>query len=272
MRGFWLPIGLRAAAIFTCGLLLVGAGRYVKRHIHFQDHIEEARAEARAEARLAAVSAADAAAEAASNAVRASDMAVKAGVDAGLGGRVAQLGALASLAGVSRSKAVPPDFVFDGKRVGSLVRLKGAREARDTRARFTLVVRLEQGRQAAGCDLAPVRPDNFDLDAGFRCAGSGDASLVPVGSVTFEPGGATRAIKASTRMAEELATGDPFSIDADLTGPMSLLVNGKDGERVRLRSDSQGTALVVHDDQGRAVVRMQAGKDGFAIVVDTTGH
>jgi len=122
------------------------------------------------------------------------------------------------------------------------------------------------------CDIAPVQPDNFDLDKGFRCVARAEPELAKVGAVRFQPSGGTHAILASKATAAELSKGDPFAIDADLNGPMNLTLNGEDGERVRLRSDSQNTALVVHDAEGKAVVRMQAGKDGFSITVDTTGR
>jgi len=261
MRGFWLPIGLRAAAVFAIGMTLYGLGRYLKHHTHFHGHDDGSQPEV-----------ALAAEDARMNAMRAAEHALEASVNAGLAAKSAKLGAMSSLAGFSRSKSMPPDFILDGARVGSLVRLKGGRDARDTRAHFVLGVRLDPGRKAAGCDLVPMNPDDFELDQGFRCASVGETGLVTVGSVEFEPGGTTRAIRGSTRMAEELAKGDPFAIDADLTGPMNLMVNGKGGERVRLQSDSQHAALVVHDERGKEVVRMQAGKDGFAIIVDTTGH
>jgi hypothetical protein len=280
MRGFWLPIGLRAAAIFIIGLALYTGFRHLTRHVHVDSEHDVRVAEQAAEA---AHSAADAAAKGVEADMAALDAQMKAmrvdldaahasgqATKASLGAKAAGIGALATLAGMSRSKAVPPDFVFDGHRIGSLIRFKGARAGQDTPARFQLAVRLDAGRAAVACDVAPVTPDNFELDQGFRCVSEGESGLVPVGTVRFEPAGVTRAIKASPRMAGDLAKGDPFAIDADLSGPMSLVVNGKDGERVRLRSDSQNTAIVVHDDQGREVVKLQAGKKGFAIVVDTT--
>lgn len=269
MRGFWLPIGLRAAAIFAFGMLIYAGGRFLKSHTHFRHHpapevvISSEAAQAADQARL--------------NAVAAGGNAVQAAVNAGLRARLAdkallRLGALSSLAGVGRTGSTPPDFRMDGTRIGSLIHFHGSRAKADTPAEFALVVRLDKGRQASACDLAPVQPDDFELDRGFRCAAAGETALVRVGSVRFEPTGGTRAVKASSRMAQELAKGDPFRMDADLTGPLNLVVNGKGGDLVRLQSDSQNTALVVRDDQGKEVVRMQAGKDGFSISVDTTGH
>ena len=128
------------------------------------------------------------------------------------------------------------------------------------------------GAAAVSCDVAPVQPDNFDLDKGFRCVARGEPDLAKVGAVRFQPSGGTRAIFASTATAADLSKGEPFAIDADLSGPMKLTVKGEDGERVKLQSDSQNTALVVHDAEGNAVVRLQAGKNGFSITVDTTGR
>jgi hypothetical protein len=268
MRGFWLPIGLRAAAIFSFGMLVYAGGRYLKSHTHFdaldERHpaVEVAAAHARA-------------AEAQVNAVAATERAIEASVSADRHARLAQklsrLGALSELAGI-RADVAPPDFILDGRKVGSLVRFQGSRGTRDTRADFSVVVQLVPGAGAVACDIAPVQPDNFDLDKGFRCVARAESELAKVGAVRFQPSGGTHAILASKATAAELSKGDPFAIDADLTGPMNLTVNGEDGERVRLRSDSQNTALVVHDAEGNAVVRMRAGKDGFSITVDTTGR
>ena len=269
MRGFWLPIGLRAAAIFAFGMLLYAGGHFLKSHTHF-DALDDHNA-------MADVAAAHAHAAAAQvNAVAATQRAVEASVSADRNARLAEklsrLGALQNLSGVVRSKVQPPDFVLDGRKAGSLVRFQGSRDVRDTRANLSVVVQLMPGTRAAPCDIVPVEPDNFDIEKGFRCVVRGEPGLEKVGAVRFQPAGGTRAILASTATAAELAKGEPFAIDADLTGPMNLTVNGEDGERVQLKSDSQNTALVVHDGAGNAVVRMQAGKDGFSITVDTTGR
>jgi hypothetical protein len=272
MRGFWLPIGLRAAAIFALGMLVYAGGRYLKNHTHFDAIDANA---GTVDVAVAHAEVARHAAEAHANAVRATERAVEASVSADRNARLAEklsrLGALQNLSGVVHSKVQPPDFVLDGRKVGSLVRFQGRRDARDARADLAVVVQLMPGTRAAPCDIVPVQPDDFDLEKGFRCVGSGEPELEKVGAVSFQPGG-TRAILASKAAAAELAKGDPFAIDADLTGPMNLTVNGEDGERVQFRSDSQNTALVVHDGAGNAVVRMQAGKSGFSITVDTTGR
>jgi hypothetical protein len=268
VRRFWLPIGLRAAAIFAFGMLVYAGGRYLKNHTHFDaldaghPAVEVAAAHARA-------------AEAQVNAVAATQRAIEVSVAADRHARVAQhvsrLGALSSLAGI-QAAVTPPDFVLDGRKVGSLVRLHGSRGTRDTRADFSVVVQLVPGAGTVSCDIVPVQPDDFDLDKGFRCAAPAEPELAKVGAVRFQPGGGTHAILASKATAAELSKGEPFAIDADLTGPMKLTVNGEDGERVKLQADSQHTALVVHDAEGKAVVRMQAGKGGFSITVDTTGR
>jgi hypothetical protein len=273
MRGFWLPIGLRAAAIFVLGMLVYAGGRYLKHHTHF-DAID-AHGDA-VEVAVAQAQAAQSAAEAEVNAARATERAIAASVSADRNARLAEklsrLGALQNLSGVVRSKVRPPDFVLDGRKVGSLVRFQGSRATPDARADLSVVVQMVPGIRATPCDIVPVEPDNFDLQKGFRCVVTGEPGLEKVGAVRFQPDGGTRAILASKATAAELAKGEPFAIDADLTGPMQLTVNGEDGERVQLKSDSQNTALVVHDGAGNAVVRMQAGKNGFSITVDTTGR
>jgi hypothetical protein len=267
MRGFWLPIGLRAAAIFALGMLVYVGGRHLKNHTHF-DALDAGHAAVDVAAAHAHVAAAQV------DAVAATERGIEASVSADRNARLAQklsrLGAFSNLAGV-RSKLAPPDFILDGNKVGSLVRFQGSRGTRDARADFSVVVQLVPGAGAVSCDIVPVQPDSFDLDKGFRCAERGEPDLARVGAVRFQPSGGTQAILASKATAAELSKGDPFAIDADLTGPVNLTVNGEGGERVRLQSDSQNTALVVHDAQGNAVVRMQAGKNGFSITVDTTG-
>jgi hypothetical protein len=255
-------------------MLVYAGGRFLKSHTHF-DALDSGQQAAEV-AVVHAEAAQQLAAEAQLNAVRATGHAIEASVAADrnalTAAKLSRLGALQNLAGVARSTVAPPDFILDGKKVGSLVRFQGSRGARDARADFAVVVRLVPGARAAPCDIVPVEPDNFDLDKGFRCVLHGKSDLARVGAVRFEPMGDTRAILASQATATDLTKGDPFAIDADLTGPMNLTVNGESGERVRLKSDSQNTALVVHDVEGNAVVRMQAGKNGFSITVDTTGR
>jgi hypothetical protein len=276
MRGFWLPIGLRAVAVFALGLVIWGGIQFVKRHTHVGrlDASSEAHA---AHAAVERVRADRAAVEAQVNAARAAENAARATLgSAGLSARatekLSKLGAFASLAGMAPSHATPPDFVLDGRKAGSLVGFKGSRAARNEPAQFLVVVKLLPGIRGAPCDIVPVEPDNFDLDKGFRCAVKSEAGLAKVGTVRFEPSGGTHAILASHGTAADMAKGEPFAINADLTGPMNFTIKGEDGELVQLNSDSQNTALVVNDEHGKAVVRMQAGKDGFSITVDTTGR
>ena len=273
MRGFWLPIGLRAVAVFALGMLAWGGIHSMKHHTHFGtiDHPAEAAA---AEARMEADHAAG---EARENAVRAADNAAKAtmaamGSSALLSHRLGRFGSLARIAATPHASGTPPAFVLDGRQAGTFTRFKGSREQRDTPAQFMVVVKLAPGVRGAPCDIVPVQPDDFDIDKGFRCSVKEDKGLARVGAVRFEPAGKTHDILASEHTAAELAKGDPFAIDADLSGPMHVTIKGDEGELVQLRSDSQGTALVVNDENGKAVVRMKAGKDGFSITVDTTGR
>lgn len=273
MRGFWLPVGLRAVAVFALGMVAWGGIHFLKRHTHFGPIAHASHREAAAERLIADQAAAAAqvdAAHAAESAARATLGATT--PSARVTEKLSKLGAFASLAGMSPSRATPPDFVLDGRKAGSLVRFNGSRAVRNEPAQFLVVVRLLPGVRGAPCDIVPVQPDDFDLDKGFRCAVQGEPALAHVGTVRFEPNGDTRAILASKGTAAELAKGDPFAINADLTGPMNFTVKGEDGELVQLKSDSQHTALVVNDENGKAVVRMQAGKGGFSITVDTTGR
>ncbi|HEX5819447.1 MAG TPA: hypothetical protein VFY20_11235 [Gemmatimonadales bacterium] len=273
MRGFWLPVGLRAVAVFALGMVVWGGIHFVKRHTHFaplphasdahtaEEHliVDAAAAEAQVDAARAAESAARATLGAATQNARLTE-------------KLSRLGAFASLAGMSPSTATPPDFMLDGRKAGSVVHFKGSRAVRDEPAQFLVVVRLLPGARGAPCDIVPVQPDDFDLDEGFRCAVKGEPGLAKVGAVRFQPAGGTHAILASQGTAAEMAKGEPFAINADLTGPMNFTIKGEDGELVQLNSDSQNTALVVNDENGKAVVRMRAGKDGFSITVDTTGR
>ena len=274
MRGFWLPIGLRAVAVFALGMLAWGGIHSMKHHTHF-GAIEASAPEAAAEARMDADRAAG---EARENAVRAADNAAKAtmaamGSNALLAQKLGRFGSFARFAGAAaHASDTPPAFVLDGQQAGAFTRFKGTRDKRDTPAQFMVVVKLKPGVRGAPCDIVPVQPDDFDIDKGFRCAVNGERGLAKVGVVRFEPSGRTHGILASEHTARELAKGDPFAIDADLSGPMHVTIKGDEGELVRLNSDSEGTALVVNDENGKAVVRMKAGKDGFSITVDTTGR
>jgi hypothetical protein len=268
MRGFWLPIGLRAAAIFALGMLVYAGGRHLKNHTHF-DAIDSP--QAAVDVAVAHAHAAGAQVDAVAATERAIAASVSADRHARLAEKLSRLGAISNLAGVG-AQAAPPDFILDGRKVGSLVRFQGSRGTRDARADLSVVVQLVPGAATVSCDVVPVQLDNFDLDKGFRCVARGEPDLAKVGAVRFQPSGGTHAILASKATAAELSKGEPFAIDADLTGPMKLTVKGEDGERVKLQSDSQNTALVVHDAEGNAVVRMQAGKNGFSITVDTTGR
>ena len=273
MRGFWLPIGLRAVAVFALGMLAWGGIHSMKHHTHF-GAIEASAPEAAAAARMDADRAAG---EARENAVSAADNAAKAtmaamGSNALLAHKLGRFGSLARFAGATHAGESPPAFVLDGQQAGTFTRFKGSRGKRDTPAQFMVVVSLMPGVRGAPCDIVPVQPDDFDIDKGFRCAVDGERGLAKVGVVRFEPSGITHGILASEHTAGELAKGDPFAIDADLSGPMHVTIKGDEGELVRLNSDSEGTALVVNDENGKAVVRMKAGKDGFSITVDTTGR
>jgi hypothetical protein len=267
MRGFWVPIGIRAAAVFFIGMLVWAGVRHFKQHhVHFGgiDEHEQA-AEAQVLAQQAAIDAQVSGALAAANAAKA----LSSAPSALLAQKLSKLGTVSGPAGIPGLKDLPPAFVLDGRKAGSILRFQGSRAERDTRAEFSVVVRLAPDARGAPCDIVPVPADDFDLEKGFRCAVKGEPGLAKFGTVRFEPGG-TRSVLAAESKAAELTKGDPFAIDADLSGPMRLMVKGDDGELVKLQSDSLGTALVVNDEDGRAVMRMQAGKSGFSITVDTT--
>jgi hypothetical protein len=164
-------------------------------------------------------------------------------------------------------------FVLDGQRLGTVNHMTVRRSADHDLARFTFTVALDSDADLSvltGCHLVPVGEDDFDIEDGFRCAAKGESGWEEVGSVVFEPSGLERPILAGSKVVAELHKGEPFSADADFTGPVRVSAKGDRGELVHLKADSNGAFLLVNGKEGRAVLRLKADKSGFSLTVDTT--
>ena len=163
-------------------------------------------------------------------------------------------------------------FILSGHRLGTVNHMSIRRGAAHDMARFTLTVALDPGADRsslADCNLVPVDGDHFDIERGFRCASSSEEGWADIGSVIFESTGVERPILAAGSVEAQLHKGHAFSADADMKGPFTLTASGDRGELVHLKADSTGAILRVNDKNGRAVVRLQADRNGLSLVVDS---
>jgi hypothetical protein len=170
---------------------------------------------------------------------------------------------------------IHPDvsFTLDGRRLGTIERMRVSRNRAGEAANFVLSVTLtDPDAQAAlaDCDLVPAREKDFDIDDGFRCATGGERDFAEIGTVVFEPGGFSSTLRVNGRVYSDLRDGDRFSADADFTGPLHVTASDHSGEVVRVQADSNGAFLRVNGKDGRAIVRLKAEKNGFSLVIDTT--
>lgn len=166
-------------------------------------------------------------------------------------------------------------FRLAGAEIGNIERASMQRVSSGSIPEVNLVVRLSDPAAAgelADCVLIPAREEHVDLDSGFRCAEGMTGSLVEIGRVQFEPGNFHRPLMVSRPLSHDLATGKPFTADADLSAGVRINVTGENGELVRLFADSTGAVIRVRDERGRDVVRLDAGHGKLSLSVDTTGH
>jgi hypothetical protein len=267
VRAFWTPIAIRALAIFAIGLAIVTGVRQVAAHArtHAEEHAGDAvqhAVQAALDASTAAAGAAAAEAEAATASRRAEDAALA----ADRLHRVPGLRALAALAGSAAAKAIDQPFVLDGRRVGSMARVRIHRAATDAPLDVRLTVATAPGAAVSPCAITPVESAKVDLKAGFRCTDG--AGLDRIGTVRFEPAGEERGIHVARAQAREMATGEPVDVDLQLAGPVRLDVRGDGGERVRLHAGDGGATIVVKDADGQTV-RLVAGERGVSMTVDS---
>jgi hypothetical protein len=267
VRAFWTPIAIRAVAVFAIGLALVTGIRQVAAHA--RTRVEGQAGEAVQHAVQAALDGQAAAAEAATaeaEAAVAAERAAKAALAADGLRRIPGFRALAALAGSAVAKVADQPFVLDGRRVGSVARVRIHRAAVDAPLDIRLVVSTAPGSAVSPCGITPVADEKVDLKAGFRCTDG--AGLERVGTVRFEPTGVEHGIHVSSAQAREMATGDPMEVDLRLTGQVRLDVRGDGGERVRLHAGDGGASLVVKDEDGQTV-RLVAGERGVSMTVDS---
>ena len=98
----------------------------------------------------------------------------------------------------------------------------------------------------------PVGGDDFEFEDGFRCAAKGESGWQEVGSIVFQPSGLERPVLAGSKVVAQLHKGDPFSADADFTGPVRVSAKSDKGELLHLKADSNGAFLLVNGKDGRA--------------------
>lgn len=272
MRDYWLRIAIRAGLIFGVGMVALVGLRYVKREV-----VREARGAH--DAHIAA-----------QQAVQASSNAL---------GALAQLASVgASLSAAHAARAATPvvdiPFRVDGATLGRLEHFRMQRRAAHESATLEWTVRLRDGVSppAAACDL--VATGELDAETGFRCAARGERALPAIGTARFEPGGATRVVRAEPRRAAKLVDDEPVTIDASFAdGPADVRIVGADGQlaiqagehgarivgrdgrdrsRFLLDADSTGAIMRVTDEQGKVVFSLNAGEAGVSITVDSTAR
>ena len=183
--------------------------------------------------------------------------------------------AVTSHLGATTDAARDLPFRLAGAEIGNIEHASMQRVASGAMPEVNLVVRLSDAaitRELQDCVLVPAREDHVDLDRGFRCAEGLTGDLVEIGRVQFEPGSFHRPLMVSRPLSRDLATGKPFTADADLSRGVRVNVTGENGELVRLFADSTGAVLRVRDDKGRDVVRLDAGHGRLSLSVDTAGH
>ncbi|HTS89800.1 MAG TPA: hypothetical protein VMG41_15005 [Gemmatimonadales bacterium] len=206
-------------------------------------------------------------------------------------------GGTESLASWPNQSGVSLPFVLDGKRLGSIRHLSVHRARRGELPDMTLLVATEPGASLslpAECQIHPADVTRADLEHGFSCGGEMNGDLVPVGQVWFEPAHLNRPFLLPRSAVEDIGHGGPFRATADLGAHVNVSAQGDKGEGVRvdagegkatiqvndslgralvrLLADSTGALLRVRGKDGRDVVRMDAGKGGFSLSVDTAAN
>lgn len=161
----------------------------------------------------------------------------------------------------------------DASRIGQIKRLDVSRDASGTRTIHVVASVKGEVDQAwlAGCLL---QADGDNVGGGFfSCVPVGAdqaASLVEIGSVTFEPGDLTRPIVVRPEVARQVlrhaGTGE-FNMVSDGQGTRMQVTDAQGRKVVQLQAGGNGASLRVQDQNGREVVRMQAGAGGVDIKV-----
>lgn len=172
----------------------------------------------------------------------------------------------AALAGLKDSVAI----TLNGERLGRLRHLTLERSVSGELPELLALVELQdagKAAQLASCNLTPV--SSKDLHK-FRCAAAGETGLEQVGLVTFKEQGIERPLMVNDSLAAELRKGEPYHVNLDLTEDVTASVRTADDGLVDIKADSHGARIVVNDQKGGKIVRIQADSTGVSVKVDST--
>ncbi len=181
-------------------------------------------------------------------------------VASSLGGEVP-----AMLAGLKDSVTVS----LNGERLGRLQHLTVERPVEGKLPEVRALLRLDdlgRLRELASCSLTPA--NGRDLHQ-FRCAAAGETGLDQLGTVDIQGEDLELPLLVSDSLAAELRKGGPIHASLDLTENVRALVKVGDHKVVDIKADSNGARIVVNDEKGNKVVRMQADSTGFSLTVDS---
>jgi len=196
-------------------------------------------------------------------------------------------------------------FRFDGTEIGSIKRLNILRDSPHQVTGAEVAVRLRDGAQlpVEGCALTVDDLEKVAESGTFYCASSEARSagdLIPFGTVTFEPEGATRTLLIPRTIVEELrqelegdagapqvalhqrkverrveaqaARAQELAIQASETGVRISIISALEEAGVLLRADSDGAALSLYDKASGDAVVMRADSNGFVMSVKEDGE
>jgi hypothetical protein len=178
-------------------------------------------------------------------------------------------------------------FRLDGRHLGDVSGLEVHRTSSHAVGDVTVKIQLlDASLQSAilGCDVAvlPIRHLKRSSRARFRCAEPAEITsgeLGKLGEIVFEPGGIRRPLYVTEHDLERWVESDIRSLDANMvrdgnggvraTGRFDLTPHRGRPERgtFDLEAGDQGARFVVRDEQGREIVKFDAGNHGLSIKV-----
>ena len=178
-------------------------------------------------------------------------------------------------------------FRLDGRHLGDLtgveVHRASARSVGDVTVKIRLIDASLQS-EILDCNVAalPIRHLKRSSRARFRCAEPAEIAaggLGQLGEIIFEPGGVRRPLYLTEHDLERWVESDIRSLDANLvrdarggvraTGRFDMTPHRGRPERGTFDLDAgdHGARFVVRDEQGREVVKFDAGNHGVSIKV-----
>jgi len=178
-------------------------------------------------------------------------------------------------------------FRLDGRHLGDLTGVEIHRASPHAVGDVTVKVQLLDASlqsQILGCDVAvlPIRHLKRSSRARFRCAEPAEITageLGRLGEIIFEPGAVRRPLYVTQHDLERWVEADIRSLDANLvrdgnggvraSGRFDLAPHRGRPERgtFDLEAGDQGARFVVRDEQGREIVKFDAGNHGVNIKV-----